>query len=376
MRPTAILGSDILRAGRIAVAEVSMGKLKTRNVFLDAEAFRSGSFNYRSTPFRTLAELAETGEVRVFMTDITVNEVKALIREDIEKAVRAQQAFESKAYILRNCRSRLDRDRLKALDAKKVEKELLQQLGRFLKEAKVRVLSTKHVKVNEVFDWYFEMKAPFGPGAKKHEFPDAFASAAVRTWCAKEKQEIYIVSADADMQKLCGDGVVHGIEKLSGFLNLVASHDENLVAFVKDQIPGIEKSVIEQVKEQFEGLGFVLQDHDGDVDNVAVLDVRLSEIDVIHATDDEAILETEAEVTFEADLNYGDEGSASYDSEDKTVFYLDYVNETVTRTKYISVEINVFYKGTDPDSFEINDVSIEHRTILVRTSSDEGWPYK
>jgi hypothetical protein len=58
-----------------------MEKLKTRNVFLDVKAFRSGGFNYRS--FRTLAELAVAGEVHVFTTDITAKEVKA---------------FEQKAY--------------------------------------------------------------------------------------------------------------------------------------------------------------------------------------------------------------------------------------------------------------------------------------
>jgi hypothetical protein len=110
------LGSDTLHADRIAIASIFMEKLKTRNVFLDVEAFRLGGFNYRSSPFRTLAELAAAGEVHVFTADITVKEVKALIREDIEKAVRTQQSFEQKAYILRNCKSALNRDRLKALD--------------------------------------------------------------------------------------------------------------------------------------------------------------------------------------------------------------------------------------------------------------------
>lgn len=353
-----------------------MEKLKTRNVFLDAEAFRAGGFNYRSTPFKTLVELVVAGEVRVFITDITAEEVKALIREDVAKAVHAQQSFEQKAYILRNCRSARNRDRLKTLDSKNVEKELLRQFERFLKGAKVVVLSTGRVKIKEVFNRYFAMKAPFGPGAKKHEFPDAFASAAVRDWCAKEKQEMYVVSGDADMQGLCGEGGLHSIEKVAGFLSLVASHNKNLVAFIKNQLPSIEEAVAKDVKDQFQGLGFLLKDHDGDVEDVTVLEVKLGEIDVLQATDVKAILQTEAEVTFEADLTYGDEGTASYDSEDKTVFYLDYVKETVQRTEQIPVEINVFYKAGDPHSFEVNDVSIEGHTILVRTSDDEDWPYK
>jgi hypothetical protein len=97
---------------------------------------------------------------------------------------------------------------------------------------------------------------------------------------------------------------------------------------------------------------------------------------VLNVTEEEATLNTEAEVTFDADLSYGDEGSASYDSEDKTVFYHDYINETVQRTKVISVEIAVFYKFDDPASFEINDVSIDEDSILVQASVHEGWPYK
>jgi hypothetical protein len=353
-----------------------MVKLKTRNVFLDTEAFRSTSFNYGSTPFRKLTELAQADEIRVFITDITLKEMKALIREEVAKAIRAQQSFEQKAYIIRNCRSKLIRARLEPLDPNKVEMELLRQLKRFLKDAKVIVLCTNRVKIADVFDRYFAMESPFGPDRKKNEFPDAFAVAAVRDCCTKDKQEIYIVSADPDMRAVCGDGALHSVEKLAEFLDLVASHNERLVAFVKEQISNVQKEIINDIERQFEELGFVLQDHDGDVDDVTVVKVVLGEMDILEAADDEATLETEAEVTFEAELSYGDEGTAIYDSEDKTVSYINHVRETVTRTEYISVEINVLYEDRDPSSFEINDVSIERKTILVRTDLDEGWPYK
>jgi hypothetical protein len=365
-------------AGWVVIAGVSMEELKTRNVFLDAEPFRSGGFNYRSTPFKTLIELAAAGEVRVFTTDITVREVTALIRENVQNAFRAQKAFNKQAYILRNCKSALAQDRFKPLDPKSVEKELVTQFEQFLKDVKAVILPTNKVSVNEVFDSYFSMRPPFGPGKKKDEFPDAFASAAVGAWCVKEKQEIYVISGDSDMRSVCGDGVLHSIKKLTGFLDLVVSHSKHkkTVAFVKAQIPGIEKMVIDEIKNQFEDLGFILHDQEGDVEDVTVLEVVMGDIDVLHATDKEATLETEAEVTFEADLSYGDEGTASYDSEDKTVFYHDHVNETVQRTKYISVELDVFYEVGDPDSFDVNDVSIDRDTILVRSSQDDGWPYK
>lgn len=353
-----------------------MTRLKTRNVFLDTEAFRSASFNYTSTPFRRLEELARADEIRVFITDITLKEVKARINEEVAKAVNAQKSFEQKAYIIRNCRAKSIRVRLEPLDPDKVQKELLRQLERFLKEAKVVVLSTDRVKVADVFERYFAMEPPFGPDRKKNEFPDAFAAAAVRNWCTKEKQEIYVVSADPDMRAVCGDGTLHSVEKLSEFLDLVASHNEGLVAFVKEQIPNIQGDIIDGIKRQFEGLGFVLPDHDGDVEDVDVLEVTLSEMDILEAADDEATLQTEAEVTFEAELSYGDEGTAIYDSEDKTVFYVNHVRETVQRTEHIPVEISVLYEHRDPDSFEINEVSIERKTILVRTDLDEGWPYK
>jgi hypothetical protein len=58
-----------------------MTKLKTKNLFLDTEVFRAGGFNYRSTAFETLASLAISGTVHVFVTDLTIKEVQALIRK-------------------------------------------------------------------------------------------------------------------------------------------------------------------------------------------------------------------------------------------------------------------------------------------------------
>jgi hypothetical protein len=262
-----------------------------------------------------------------------------------------------------------------ALDAKKVEEELLGQLELFVKQTKATVIPTTNVNVADVFDSYFAARPPFGQAKKKSEFPDAFAIAAVRDWCSKENEKMYVVSGDGDMRAVCDGGVLYGLEKLAEFLDLVASHNEALITFVKQQIHRCESQIVQEIKTQFTDRAFILEDHDGEVVDVEALEVALSEMEVLRASENEATLETEAEVTFNADLRYGDEGTASYDSEDRRAFFTDYVRETVQRTEYIPVEIEVSYKKRDPDSFEVNDISTPRNTVVVRSSRDERWPW-
>jgi len=54
-----------------------------------------------------------------------------------------------------------------------------------------------------VLDDYFGGRPPFGPGAKKSEFPDALVVSALRTWAAAIRSKVYLVSTDKDLEACC-----------------------------------------------------------------------------------------------------------------------------------------------------------------------------
>jgi len=93
---------------------------------------------------------------------------------------------------------------------------------------------------------------------------------------------------------------------------------------------------------------------------------------------DHADLEIEPTVKFDADLCYGDPETAVWDSEDSTQFFINTVEETVQREEAVRVEISASFQGLDADSFTIGKMSFaeSRNPILIRSSVDEGWPYK
>jgi hypothetical protein len=236
------------------------------------------------------------------------------------------------------------------------------------------------MKAGPVFDAYFQLKPPFGVGKKKDEFPDAFSIATVREWCEENDEEIYIISTDGDLQSACGeDGPLYSLPKLADFLNVIASDNEVMATFLQSEIAQREQEIKKKIGEMFESEGgFILEDQDGDVVEVMVSDVTLSEVEILETTNEHADLEIEATIKFDAQLSYVDQDNSIWDSEDKTFIITEYAKETVKREESVRVEISVSFEGLDPDSFEIEAVSFADPigSILVQSSVDEGWPYK
>jgi len=352
--------------------------LETRNIFLDTECFDAGGFNYLSTPFRILTSLAAKGEVHVYLTDITVREVQAHIMEAVAGSVRAHKIFAREARILRNSKSGGSAQVLMRPDGDALKVELISQFQSFLKEAKATVLPTDKPPAGPVFDAYFQSKPPFGIGKKKDEFPDAFALAAVRNWCNENREEIYVISNDGDLQSACDeDGPLYSLPRLSDFLNVIASDDEAQASFLHREIEQRKQEIERVVARLFEhDLGFILEDQDGDVVDVTVSDVLLDEVEILETTSDHAALEIEATITFDAELSYVDQDNSIWDSEDETFIITEYAKETVEREQSVRAEVSVSFKGLDPDSFEIGNVSIANskESILVQSSASEAWP--
>jgi hypothetical protein len=354
--------------------------VKTRNVFLDTECFDAGGFNYSSKPFKILGSLATSGEVQVYVTEVTLREVKAHISEAVTEAVRLHKRFGREARILRNSKLKTATQVLLPPDRTTIEAELIAQFERYLKEAQSTVLHTDNMKAGPVLESYFQSKPPFGAGQKKSEFPDAFALAAVREWCSKNKQEIYVVSGDSDMQSACDEnGPLYALQKLSDFLNLLASDDKALSSFLRAEIGKREQEIEKRIGEMFESeLGFILEDQDGDVDEVSVSGVSLDEVEILQTEEDYADLQVEATIEFDAYLTYVDQDNSVWDSEDKRFMFTEYAHETVRRKESLPVDISVTFEGLDPDSFNIVQISFTDtkKPVLVNADEGDGWPYK
>jgi hypothetical protein len=319
----------------------------------------------------------------VFLTDVTVEEVKANIREEVEISVQKHQSFLAKSKILHNSSSADVKVTLAKLDGSALVNELVGQFEAFLKVAKATILKAGELKAGPILENYFSQKPPFGKGKKKSEFPDAFVIEALRGWCSKEKSELYVVSGDGDMQGACDkSGPLYSLPRLADFLDSLSSDlEEETTAFVRAQIIKRKGEIMKRITKDFPDRGFTITDvadFHSNVDDVSVTHVDLQDDDfeVIEVSDGSATITAMVRISYEAYLIYGNEDTAAWDHEDG-YFFIDTVNKTVELENESEVQITAVFDDLDPDSFQLDEVDLDAPdTIYIHAHDDGGWPYK
>jgi hypothetical protein len=349
--------------------------LKTPHVLLDTTVFDAANYSYTAGPLKALADLASADRINVHLSDITLREVKAHISEGVASAVHAQREFEKKARILRNSRNPSVGARFAKVDPHTMEAELLDQLDKFLKKAKVNIISSTGIDLSKVLDDYFEKKPPFGEGKNKSEFPDAFTLSAANTWSEEHKQNLYVVSADSAVKSACKDNGLLPLEKLSSFLDLVAREDEARAQFIHETTHDRFGEIEEQIKKDFERQGFMVSDKEGDVNEVNVTDVELEDINILSFSKDSAEVEMEVRISFEADISYADLDNAIYDNEEGRYVLWDTVEKTVQAEETVTVTATILLNPDKPEYFEFERVHISGQDTYSVKADDE-WPYK
>lgn len=178
-------------------------ELASRAVFLDTSEFVQRKFDYTNKELASFRDLCQEGILRLVLTEVTMRELESNLKEQLDEAVAALKNLRKGVVVLRS----LDEDWLRVLfqrpDKEKLLANLQEQLQDFLDETGYETVPTAELLAGSVLDRYFEGRPPFGSGEKKHEFPDAFALAALESWCSRTELDIYIVSGDGDVKKVC-----------------------------------------------------------------------------------------------------------------------------------------------------------------------------
>lgn len=353
--------------------------LETRNIFLDASIFIGQNYNYESAEFRSLCRLAKSGSANVFVTDITIREVKSHITEDVSKAIKAHAKFQKDARIFRNLNGGPFEEFFNELDEELIVNTLTDQLDKFLKEINATILPTSDVSVTDIFDKYFQKKPPFGEGKKKAEFPDAFTVQAIEDWCNKNDEKVYIVSTDNDLKKVCEtNSKLIFVSKIAEFISLIEFHDEVLAPSVKSLIERNLDMIKDVISEKFCEQGFWIDDQEGDVNEVRVNDIDIDEILLLEVDKNTAVVQLIVRTSFSADLTYDDLDTAIYDSEDKVLIPWQTIEKTVEQDVEYTAIIRILHDINDPNYIKIDDVEIETEQGwgFAVSAADDEWPYK
>lgn len=356
--------------------------LKALNVFVDSSVFIGKNYRYEHPSFVALKDAVLAGRAKLLITDITIEEVKAHIANDVSESSQALKKVRSSVKVLRNIATLGDSAIFNDIDRASVVEELYKQFEQFLTDASAVFVPVSEANARFVFDCYFKRVAPFGEGKKKSEFPDAFALSALSEWAESEQEDVFVVSQDSDMNGI-GFSRLSAFRSLEEFLGKVTSYFEALAPLAQRLLKDSLGQIADTLEEKFQWLGFVLEDQEGDVHETRVTEVGEISAYLISLTPGsngepaEARFELTTTIAYEADVSYDNLETAAYDSEDKVLIPLETVERTVECSEVVQADLKFTFNTTEPHNIEIEELDLHTpKDVSVSTEEDDGWPYK
>jgi len=338
---------------------------KTNNIFIDTCIFESENFTEGSKLLQ-LIKLGSEGELNIIITRITYNEIIARGKKKITEANTILKNLNKHGRILRN----LDEFKPLFRRIKVLEElpELQEKVDKLIAEGKVTILDYVEMNIEKVFEAYFNNSPPFKEGNKKHEFPDAFSMEIVRKWCEENNEYCYCLSNDKDMSLSEGDRLLSVedfpkfIEKRTREYEKKKQHQEKLDridSLFGDNFNSLKINLSDEIKHKLlEDLKYSYSHHE--VDEVHYVDVENLDIlrhSMVYVGDNDAKIELEVEITFEAELTIEDYDNASYDREDSMWHFVDSREAKINET--IQIPISVTVNHTPLSGIEFADVVVE-----------------
>ena len=355
--------------------------LRTRNVFLDTQVYRSHAHNLRTKVMELLRNYVADGIFLLHITDVTLREVRRQIHT-MEREVTSRANKVSRELARWNTRYRSFHDHLPALESLSVPPDPSSAYLEFERTLCHDWNARKHraaeLTIGPVLDQYFERRPPFDEEGSK-EFPDAFALLVLESWCIQTQEYIYIVSKDEAVQRAAaGSDWLISVDSLDYLLSLVAeasSSDMAKVISTAFNEPSLVKNLEDALSDQVGELGGV---YDGEREDGEVLGMELAELveikDVTVVRVDQALDACVADVRMliTAEINYTDVSDAIWDSEDGRYYGAESVDTEIQDTVGARIFVELKRDGDDITLDSAQFLTVE---LTISDDFDPEYPY-
>ncbi len=195
-------------------------------ITLDTSVFDRHQLRLEDALLDRLRQFRGTG-VSVVFTDVVLLELNAHIQRDVEKT---RKALDDALRALSRSHS-IPQEQIGAaiekLPTQATPAELTKtRIDAFLQATGgEEINSSAHASIDKLIRGYFDEKAPFGPGKKKHEFPDAISLHALEGWAAEHGRKMLVVSGDDGWLKYCEESAtLVGVRDLGDALSFFQQH--------------------------------------------------------------------------------------------------------------------------------------------------------
>ncbi len=169
--------------------------------FLDTSVFAGQQYNYASVVLKSFVPVAKKADLKILLPDPTSREIARQIKERSADALKALEDARRKAPFLAKWKHFPPKQTTWA--QWEVERVARAEWSQFLEQFQVENLGYEGVSIPKVMTWYDSIRAPFGEGKKRKEFPDAFAIEIVSLYADKHRMCVAVVSEDQDIRKAC-----------------------------------------------------------------------------------------------------------------------------------------------------------------------------
>jgi len=141
------------------------------------------------------------------------------------------------------------------------------------------------------------------------------------------------------------------------------------------------KEINNKIETYFSYLGFYIDNQRGDVNDISDIQIEKYEPTILSIENENidtnifAEFEIIVSIKFKADISYEDLLTASYDSEDKILIPHRTIEETVSSTEIIQLNVTINYQVSSPQSYEITEILFSGipDDIAVSSSENERW---
>ena len=356
--------------------------LETRNIFLDTEVFRSNGHNLNSKMMKLLGRDVADGIFVLHITDVTLREVRRQI-DAMETELRNRANKVARDLKRWNNRHRYTRHHLPVPDALSEPAQpsaVYVEFERLLRhDWNAHVHSAADTPIESVLDQYFNRQAPFDKDGSK-EFPDAITLLALQNWCAREQQNMYVVSKDEGVRRAADErDELIGIDSLEDLFALVADAQDHDVADTVSEAfdEQLLHAALQDTLSRSIGWVGVLYDGDRyDADVTAVEMVKLEEIDDITALridQDRVYCVAHVKLLVSAEIDYLDVSGAIWDKEDGRYYGAESavteVRNMVTAKIFVELE-------RDGEDMTLSSAQFITQDLAITDYFDDGYPYK
>ncbi|HEY4301262.1 MAG TPA: PIN domain-containing protein [Candidatus Didemnitutus sp.] len=332
-----------------------------RAVFLDTCILEQQHFNFSSAAITSFVDVAKKQKLQFLLPDPTAKEILRHIRERSADALKALEDARRKAPFLAKWKGFPQRTNQRLADWE-VNKLAQEEWQNFLKQFDTVHLGYEGIKTEMVMTWYDSTRAPFGKGAKRKEFPDAFAVAILDAFATGKTVTVAVVSTDSDMEAACGHfGNLLYFPTLQQLTESLLK-DEHGVGKIRAGIAGDVTRLTERIKKNLTRLHFAHAKERYTVQGTNVGSVTIADFRVVAVGHGECTITFEASIDLEADLTW-----TSRDDPD-TEYYeaSDRLADSIEITGTAKIKLSAAGDGIA----EIPFLEFDHSEALVTATPD------